>query len=86
MKVLATFLDSLIFSTIINMECTYSVECTSPVSLVITFHVIFTLSLDSAVSLLYCCLLASFKILLFVAAYMYETGHHNLICHLLGKI
>jgi hypothetical protein len=51
MKALATFLDPLIFSQLISRECACSVECTLPVSLVITFHVVFTLLFDSAVSL-----------------------------------
>lgn len=52
MTALATFLDPLIFSPFISMESTCSVECTLPVSLVITLHVVFTLLLDSAIGLL----------------------------------
>jgi hypothetical protein len=60
LKALAMFFGSFNFSSFSSKEGTSSVECTFPVSFFIMSHVVFTLLLDFAVSLVLCCFLASF--------------------------
>jgi hypothetical protein len=60
LKALATFFGSVNSSLFISKEGTFSMECTFPVSFFIMFEVLFILLLDFAVSMLYCCFLASF--------------------------